>query len=176
MLKEERKDRKVFEKKPLYRKINTCTHRSNHKKQKDVYERNTKEDLDSKSKMKKHHHGLDFSPLFAFLRKNVGKKWDNVKSEALTRLPKGFVRNDPLETPIISYSEYLDLCNKEEKGQWDSVFRYGESSYHSLMYVDENGFLQLVDPNLTIEDIKPSCLCCQYSFNGKKVPKPKEIK
>ena len=45
--------------------------------------------------------------------------------------------------------------------------RVGESAYFSGLYIDDDNRLALVDPDLRIEDMVPSCRCCTHTFNGK---------
>lgn len=165
----ERNKRKEFKEKPLYRKVNTTCHggkmyHGNHEE----YERGTKQTKKQKSKMKggQQHHGLDYSPLFGFLRKNVGKKWSELHPKIITRLPSE-MRYNPLKFSVLSYKEYLNMYELDEVKE---VFGFGESTTHSLMYVDENDLLQFVNPNLTVENMTISCRCCTHTFNGKVIP------
>lgn len=164
-----RENRKKHEKKPLWRKVNTCTYNVHHRSSFKEYERGKKEDLLTKSKMTiGRQHGIDLTPLFGFLRKNAGKKWDLVKSEALSRLPEYFSRNDPFEYSLISLEEFNDLTEDKIK---TCFFRYGESTYFSMLYIDKEGVLQLVNPNWNVTDLKPYCHCCTHTLNGKEVPR-----
>ena len=43
----------------------------------------------------------------------------------------------------------------------------GEASYFSGLFVNDNGVLQLSNPNLKAKDMEPSCSCCIHTFNGK---------
>jgi hypothetical protein len=45
-------------------------------------------------------------------------------------------------------------------------FRAGENSYYSGLYVDDDGKLAKVAPELRNEDLWPSCPCCTHTFNG----------
>jgi hypothetical protein len=96
--------------------------------------------------------GLDYSPLFKFLLSKVGSRWDDVLSEAKSRLDK--------PDPIFWLVSLDDLSKKE-------IVRLGESSYFSGLFVDTEGILQLVNPNLKTEDLKHYCTCCTHTFNGK---------
>lgn len=142
-------------KKPLYRKVNTRTHRVWHNTGSEAkYDRNTKEGL--QKSMKKHiKHGLDFSPLYMFLLSKVGCKWDEVYSEAKSRLPIG-------ETDAINH-----LLRENKYIEHWGYCRAGENSLYSTLYVDENGLLQKTHPDLHIESLYPSCGCCTHTFNGK---------
>ncbi len=166
----DRNRRKSHEKKPLWRKVNTTTYNVSHRSSYGEYERGKKEDISQKSKMRtgQQNHGIDLTPLYGFLRKSVGKKWDDVYSEAKSRLPEYINRYDIFERIVYDYDDYK-LMTDEEKSY--AFFREGESSYHSELYVDENGLLQLVNSSLTVHDLKPTCPCCTHTFNGKEVPR-----
>lgn len=169
-----RQNRKEFKEKPLWTKVNTTCHGGKvYHGNNERYNRGKKEGADQKSKMKggQQLHGLDYTPLYGFLRKNVGKLWDEVHSKAIPRLPKDN-RFNPFERVVLSHDEWLDLSDEElNKG----YFRGGESSYFSQLYVDESGLLKYVNPSLTVNDIPVSCNCCTHSFNGKRIPKIKEF-
>lgn len=96
--------------------------------------------------------GLDYTPLFKFLLSKVGCKWDEVFSEAKSRLNR--------EEPIF----YLVALHEHKK---KDCVRVGESTYYSGLFVDDNGVLHLVNPGLTAADMTPSCDCCTHTFNGK---------
>lgn len=101
---------------------------------------------------KKPLYRLDYTPLYKFLLSKVGQDWDKIHSEAISRLDK--------EEPIY---HLVALFNKSEEKDY---VRCGESSYYSGLFVDENNFLQKVNPNLKNEDMYPSCNCCTHTFNG----------
>lgn len=163
---------KKYEPKPLYRKVNTTTrgvkgrlHRrldGGIKHERGVF---TNDKLKYKMKTGQQFHGLDFSPLYGFLRKNTGRSWDEVKSEALKRLPKENYQ-DPFIGVVIEYDDYID--NKEKYDAYPAVCDF-EASYHSLLYVDEDGILQYIDKTFTIDDVVLTCGCCTHSFNGKPI-------
>lgn len=96
--------------------------------------------------------GLDYTPLFRFLLSKMGAYWNNVFSEANTRLDKP----DP-----IFWMVAVDENNKKD------YFRSGQASYFSGLYVDDDGILQLTNPGLKAKDMKPFCSCCTHTFNGK---------
>jgi len=96
--------------------------------------------------------GLDYTPLFKFLLSKVGSKWDEVFSEAKSRLDR--------EEPIF----WIVALHEDEKKDY---VRVGESTYFSGLFVDDDGILQLVNPNLKAVDMTPSCNCCTHTFNGK---------
>jgi len=97
-------------------------------------------------------HGLDYTPLFKFLLSKVGNDWDEVFSEASARLDKS--------EPIF----WLVALHEAER---EPYIRVGENSYFSGLFVDEENKLAIVDAELTVDDMKPSCACCTHSFNGK---------
>jgi len=142
---------KQFEKLPLYRKVNTkargCSHLKGSNASRD---RNTKKGISSSMKKDK-QRGLDYTPLFRFLLSKVGQNWDDVYSEAVSRLDE--------KEPIF----YMVNLNDISSQSW---FKY-DNSYYSKLKVDENNILQLMDENIKNEDFSPSCWCCTHTFNGK---------
>lgn len=151
------KCQKTYEKKKLYRTVNTVTHNVNHcyggeyrwerKKQKLI-------EVDSpflQSMRGKKRRGLDYTPLFRFLLSKVGEEWDLVYSEAIKRLDKP----DPIFWIVALHSE-----DKRD------FVRCGESSYYNGLYVDVDGILKKVSAELSSTDIPISCNCCTYTFNG----------
>lgn len=167
------KAKRKHEKKPLWRKENTCTYFTRHRSSmgKFKYERGKKESLEQKAKMRtgQQNHGIDLTPLYGFLHKNVGKKWDAVKSEALSRLPDYFRSSSEVFNGVVYDYEHYELMTESEKKH--SFFRSGESSYYSELYVDQNGILQMINPNWSVNDFHPSCACCTHTLNGKQIPK-----
>jgi hypothetical protein len=141
---------------PLYRSVNTRTHGVKHGLGDDFrHERHTKafksSDAGQSSMHSRHRHGRDYTPLFRFLLAHVGSRWDEVYSEARSRLDSG--------EPIF----WLVARSESDR---KALVRVGESSYYSGMFVDENGVLSLVDPDLKPRDMKPSCTCCTHTLNG----------
>lgn len=96
-------------------------------------------------------HGFDYTPLFRFLLSRVGKKWDVVFSEALARLD----RPDPVFWMVARYEN-----EKQER------VCLGGTSYFSGLYLDDQGILRIVNPELTAEQMVPDCHCCTHTFNG----------
>lgn len=138
-------------KKPLYRKVNTRAHGVHHHHGQD-YDRHGDERENILGSMhSKTRRGLDYTPLFRFLLSKVGQPFDDVFSEATSRLD----RTDPI----------FWLVARQEHERQPAV-RIGESSYYSGLYVDEDGLLQRVDPDLTAESMTPACTCCTHTFNG----------
>lgn len=142
---------------PLYRSVNTRTHGVRHGNRA-RYDRHTKQNLDpilARASMHGNQHGRDYTPLFRFLLTKVGKSWNEVFAEAKARL-------DTIE-PIFW------LVARTPQPQND-VVRLGESSYYSALFVDAAGLLQRVNPQLTPEQMTPSCTCCTHTFNGVRFP------
>lgn len=142
------------EKKPLYRTVNTRSIRVNYHRgfgPDSKHDRNTKQGLRKSMASKK--LGLDFRPLFLFLQSSVGKKWDDVYSEAKSRIPsdKGYV---------------IDYVFCKDRSPDSEYFIIHDNCYYSRLMVDDNGILQKYS-NLTIEKMYPSCDCCTHTFNGK---------
>lgn len=144
------------EKPKLYRKVNTKAKGVHH-----LFGGDFKDTRNSKGESVQQvkgtmfgtkQRGLDYTPLFKFLLSKVGSKWDEVFSEAKLRLDK--------EEPIF----WMVALHEDEKKDY---VRVGESTYFSGLFVDDNGILQLVNPNLKAIDMTPSCNCCTHTFNGK---------
>ncbi|WOI23844.1 hypothetical protein [Nonlabens ulvanivorans] len=144
------------DKKPLYRKVNTRARGVIHNFGSDFkYSRNKKRETLEQTKGSMHgkkERGLDYTPLFRFLLSKVGKNWDDIFSEASSRLDK---------TEPIFWIVALDENEKEE------YVRTGESSFFSGLYVDVENNLQLTNPNLIAKDMIPYCNCCTHTLNGK---------
>lgn len=144
------------EKPKLYRKVNTKAKGVHH-----LFGGDFKDTRNSKAESLQQvkgtmfgtkQRGLDYTPLFKFLISKVGSKWDEVFSEAKSRLD----REEPIFWIVASQED-------EKKG----YVRIVESTYFSGLFVDDNGILQLVNPNLKAVDMIPSCNCCTHTFNGK---------
>ncbi len=144
------------EKPKLYRKVNTKAHGVHHLFGGDFKDtrKATRETLQQvKGTMfGTKQRGLDYTPLAKFLLAKVGCNWDEVFSEAVSRLDK--------QEPIF---RLVALHEHEKK----DIVRLGESAYFSGLFVDDEGILQLVNPDLKALDMKPSCTCCTHTFNGK---------
>lgn len=140
----------------LYRKVNTTAKGVHHNFGGDFKDsRNTKKETLQQSKgtmFGKKERGLDYTPLFKFLLSKVGNNWDEIFSEAKSRIDK--------QEPIF----WMVALNESEKKDF---VRLGESTYFSGLFVDEDNILQFVNPNLKAIDMKPSCNCCTHTFNGK---------
>ena len=99
-------------------------------------------------------HGLDYTPLFKFLLSKVGQDWDDVHSEAISRLDR--------EEPI-----FWMVANDYSEGQ--DYVRVGKSTYYSGLYVDANNILTVFNPDITSETMLPNCACCTHTFNGSRL-------
>ncbi len=143
---------KKFEKKPLYRKVNTKTYGVQHDHGGDY--RNSRGKESAFGMRKGVRRGLDYTPLFKFILSKVGENWDLVFGEAVCRLDK--------KEPIF-WLVSLDPENAQD------YVRVGENSYYSGLYVDGNGILKVVTPELNESTFKPFCKCCTHTFNGIKV-------
>lgn len=136
------------QKEPLYRKVNSKALRCKHNKGTNFRnERGTKNPDESMKQGVK--RGLDYTPLYKFLLSRIGKNWDEVHSEAKSRVDK--------EDPI----NWMVRNSKDD----EDCFR-NENAYFSTLYVDENNLLQKINPKLTVNDFSPLCDCCTHTFNG----------
>jgi hypothetical protein len=144
------------EKSKLFRKVNTKARNVHHDFGGDFkHSRHKKRETLEQTKGKmygKKERGLDYTPLFRFLLSKVGSNWDEVFSEAKSRLDK--------PEPI-----FWMVAKKEDEKK--DIVRVGESSYFSGLFIDSNGILQKSDPNLKAADMEPFCSCCTHTFNGK---------
>ncbi|MER8696469.1 hypothetical protein NKI77_26215 [Mesorhizobium opportunistum] len=140
-------------KEPLYRRENTRTRGVHHGGSDYRFSRHLKkQDKTSLGSMHgKKQHGLDYTPLFRFLLSKVGQDWSDVHSEAVARLDR--------PEPIF----WIVATNEADK---KPVARAGENSYYSGLYVDQDNRLALVDPELRLEEMRPSCSCCTQTLNG----------
>ena len=141
-------------KEPLYRRVNTRARGVSHGRGGEFrWSRHTrKEDRSSRGSMHgQKRHGLDYTPLFKFLLSRVGCPFAKVYREAASRLD----RPDPIF--------WLVARSDDEKQPY---VRIGESSYYSGLFVNDDGLLALVDPELRLEDLSPRCACCTHTLNG----------
>lgn len=145
--------------KPLYRKINSTTYNCVHYHYTGdaKYDKNTKNGV-KKSMRKNFKHGLDYTPLYRFLLSKVGEKFDSVYREAMIRL-------NPV--PFNECERFIfHMIAKNEDQIGSGYVRLGESTYFSKLIIDDNGFLQIADKNVTNETLYPFCHCCTHTFNG----------
>lgn len=141
------------EKEPLYRRVNTRTRGVAHGGGDYRWSRHARrEDRASRGAMGSHQrHGLDYTPLFRFLLSRVGGDWTQVHREAVSRLDRA--------EPIF----WLVARSEAERQPY---VRIGGTSYFNGLFVDDDNRLCLVDPDLRIEDLTPSCACCTHTLNG----------
>lgn len=148
--------RPTLQKPLLYRSVNTRTHDVRHGSCLAYrYERHTKREKNKRSNRSSMHshqrHGFDYTPLFRFLLSKVGHPWDQVFSEANARLD----RPEP-----VFWMVALHESDKQE------YVRTDENSYYSGLWVDEDGLLQKVNPQLTPEQMTPFSDGYTHTFNG----------
>lgn len=145
----------------LYRSVNTTTrHHSNNPGAEYRWKRNSKKTEDELLAKRETMHsgqrrGRDYTPLFYFLIKNIGRPWDKVFSEVCRRL-------DSTE-PVF----WLVALHEHQKRD---LVRIDESSFYPGLFVDENGILQQVNPSVTENDVEVTCRCCTHTYMGKPVP------
>ncbi len=101
--------------------------------------------------------GLDYTPLYRFLLSSVGRPFREVHAEAIRRLDR--------EEPIF----HLVALREEDR---QDVVRCGESTLYNGLYVDDDGALRMVAPDVTVETLVPSCACCTHTLNGVRLVKP----
>ncbi|MDD1004980.1 hypothetical protein [Pseudomonas sp. TNT2022 ID642] len=146
-----------MEKKPLYRKENTTAHNVWRNNPGGHYrdQRNTKAQSRSEAtRGSMHgikHQGYDYTPLFRFLLSRVGGHWDEIFSEAVSRLDR--------PEPVF----WMVAIHEDDR---KDIVRLGESAYFNGLFVDEQKQLQIVNPQLSVEEMKPHCRCCTHTFNG----------
>ncbi|MGC5703612.1 hypothetical protein J4P02_25790 [Pseudomonas sp. NFXW11] len=145
-----------MEKEPLYRKVNTRTRGVNHKNEPSYAQQRHSKALAAKEHQRGSMHsgkrlGLDYTPLFRFLLSRVGQPWDPVFSEAKSRLD----RQEPIFWQVALH----------EHQQQDYV-RLGHCAFYSGLYVDAQGLLQKVNPDLHAATMSPDCPCCTHTLNG----------
>jgi hypothetical protein len=144
-------------KKPLYRKVNTQTHHVRHRVGGNYRDGRHGEEGTRSAMARGARRGLDYTPLFRFLLSRVGDDWDEVHSEAVSRLDA--------PGPI-----FWIVALRKEDGK--DIVRVGESSYFSGLYVDEGNRLRVVAPEIGPEDLEPSCACCTHTLNGTPFVRP----
>jgi hypothetical protein len=142
-------------KEPLYRKVNTKARNVQHNLGSDYrFSRNKRQETLEQVKgtmYSKKQRGLDYTPLFRFLLSKVGSDWNEVYSEAKARL----VKSEPIF--------WMVAINEADR---KDIIRTDESTYYSGLFVDDEGILQLTNPNLKASDLKHYCNCCTHTFNG----------
>jgi hypothetical protein len=159
------------QKEKLYRKDNKLANHYEGDKGSDYrhdrHSKKTKVFLESGSflSIKKRNKGMDYTPLYKFLLSKVGCNWDEVHSEAVSRLDK----QDP-----IWYMVKLDVnpVIMGGKSYPSSVVWMGDTSQYSALTVNEDRILVKIDENA--KPYPPSCSCCTFTFNGVVIPKMSE--
>ncbi|RQO69398.1 hypothetical protein DBR43_15035 [Pedobacter sp. KBW06] len=143
--------------KPLYRKENkvSLSNKYNVSTGSEYrYQRRSKaflnDDRNHKS-MTSGKYGYDYTPLFKFLLSKVGNDWDKIYAEAKNRL------NDP--API-----FWMVALHESKRR--NIVRVGDSTYYSGLFVDDNGILSIVNPNISSSELPDPYPGETLSFNG----------
>lgn len=141
---------------PLYRSVNTRTHGVEHGMGGEFrHDRHSKKfasnDVVRAPMNSGLRHGRDYTPLFRFLLSKVGNPWDQVYADAKSRLDTA----DPI---------FWLVARCED--QREEFVRVDESSYFSGLFIDEDGLLQVVNPDLSARDMKPFCTCCTHTLNG----------
>ena len=138
-----------WDKEPLYRKVNTRARGVRHQFGGDY--RSSRGNPTAAGMANGIQRGLDYTPLFRFLLSKVGENWDQIYSEAISRIDK----QEPITWMV---SKSLDSAN--------DYILVGESTYFSGLYIDEIGILRIVNPELDENSLKPFCKCCTHTFNG----------
>lgn len=156
-----------MDKKPLYRKVsktthNGCAHASYENNPRSSYSRHTKNGMQKSMRTRSNNNGnglYDYTPLYKFLLKQEGKDWNDVWQECQSRLNtvepifkmvvnvnKNGLVND--NVPVLGIEPpSLDWKGRDVAETLKKCFRYGEGTYFSKMYVNENNTLQFVDKN-----------------------------
>lgn len=140
---------------PLYRKVNTLARNVHHWFGGDF--RDARASGDHSPMRQGKRRGLDYTPLFRFLHANVGRPWNDVHSEACRR---------------VADREMLFWIVALRRDEAKPFCRTGESSYVSGLFVDEDGILRLVDPELDEHSLAPFCSCCTHTMNGVPFTRP----
>jgi hypothetical protein len=123
---------------PLYRKVNTTARGVHHNFGGDFRDDRCRSNADESVVVHQGMHkgirrGLDYTPLFRFLLSRVGRDWDEVYSEAVSRLD----RTKPI---------FWQVALRDDAAQ--AYIRTGEASYFSGLKVDESGVLRIVDASI----------------------------
>ncbi|QLY28907.1 hypothetical protein [Nocardia huaxiensis] len=150
-----------MDKPPLYRRENTTARGSRPRGGEYRHRRNSKRvatsDVAQEGMGRTAGRGRDYTPLFRFLLSRIGSDWDATVTEARARLD----RTDPI----------FWLVAVRESDRRDYV-RVGESTYYSGLYVDSEGTLQVVNPDIDASTLDPRCACCTHTFNGARFTRP----
>ncbi|WP_202443273.1 hypothetical protein [Photobacterium lucens] len=136
--------------KPLYRKVNTRTRGVRHRHGSDYSKTRHRDDVLTGMR-KGIQRGLDYTPLYKFLLSKIGGCWNTIYREAVSRLDKP----DPI---------FKMVAKRYELG--NDIMLVSESTYFSGLYIDKEGTLQVVNPDINENSLKPLCKCCTHTFNG----------
>lgn len=139
---------------PLYRKHNKLAYLFRHRSAPGSFrhDRNTKalqRFEGSHRSMARSREGYDYTPLYRFLLSKVGHNWDDVFSEAVSRLDK--------QEPVFR------LVDLHYHTGMPGTVRLGENSYYTRLTVHD-GILVVADPHA--QPPEKRCTCCTWTFNG----------
>lgn len=175
---------KTKETKKLYRKVNYKGHNSKrygwygkwpgHYKR-ERHTKATKEDIENgitHEQMIRHNRDMwtdyagdyDFTPLYKYLLKCVGKDWDAVWKEVYERTDHHVDNIQRMVLNINSHGEVAEIHNRYTINKWPSYYTAYENAAFQTLYVDENNTLQVVD-----EHAKEEWLKYQYNYYGKEI-------
>jgi hypothetical protein len=148
---------------PLYRKENTTAHMERERRRAGDFSdvRHSKAERELEALRRPMHgkvqRGRDYTPLFRFLLSKVGGSWKDVRADAVPRLDRS--------APIF----WMVALREEDRRE---AVRVGESSFFSGLYVDDEGVLRIVNPEIGPSTYEPGCRCCTHTFNGVLFTKP----
>lgn len=137
--------------KPLYRKVNTRARGVHHQYGGDYRDNRSTLRADSTKMSRGKRRGLDYTPLYNFLLKSIGRNWDDIYSDVVAR-----VEDREAIFHIVARNE-LEI---------KPYVCVNEASYYSGLHIDEHGILQITAPDLNESSLEPSCACCTHTFNG----------
>ena len=157
------------EKAPLYRRETRGSYRNHHLKE-TIHYRYVRHKKRGKKTTMKHAPdsgtNLDYTPLYRFLQSKVGKDWDAIYSEAVSRLPAEY----PIWHIVKKDIEVVEgiAQHKNQKGEevW-AIIGIGESAYFHALYIDENNLLQ-VKNEVLLDMVAELCLEYHLQTNKKK--------
>lgn len=174
-------------KKPLYRKLGKskayCEEIRCMKDLQYKYNRHTKRDSSGNREgmvpkgvkvvsQNSHYHGYDYTPAIRYLYRQIGKNWKRIWYDMEERLPKD-----------VDLQKDLGIDREVHPGYaYDSfpeVQRLGECSFWKAFKIDDQGKLQFVDPEYTVEDLKKALTGktwkgLTWTFEGERIEKEEE--
>ncbi|KTC40452.1 hypothetical protein AO265_21005 [Pseudomonas sp. ABAC61] len=128
-----------MEKQPLYRKVNTRTRGVSHKVHPPYARQRHSKALAAKEQQRgSMHSGL-----------RLGLDYTPLFRFLLSRV-----------------GEPWDAVFSEDEHERTDYVRIGHFSFFSGLYVDAEGRLQMVDPQLRAANMSPDCPCCTHTLNG----------